>query len=168
MSEKLKIEFTHCLECDKLETLDFCLLIIGDLSEGVQKKKFVNMPTTGRQKNNATLSNNKLFSSEQVVARFDLNVPHIVLFETLRDIQQIIVFKDSKKERNLQDIFTKRQSVHELPKPSMSLIHEVLIFFAFGRSKLITHQQILILLPQSVVKKCHRSKNVTDLPILNS
>ena len=85
------IEFLKYSVFDITKNLSHCLLIYDDSCEEIfNDKEFVKLATSGRhRKLNVIYVKHNLFHQRNWSRTIDLNTTHIILFKSLRDIQQI-------------------------------------------------------------------------------
>ena len=85
------IEFLKYSGFDITKNLLHCLLIYDDSCEEIfNDKEFVKIATSGRhRKLHVIYVNHNLFHQSKWSRTIDLNTTHIILFKSLRDIQQI-------------------------------------------------------------------------------
>ena len=89
--KKAQIEFIKYSGLDKTKKLLDCLLIYNDSCEEIfNYKEFVKIATSGRHRRlHVIYVKHNLFQQSKWSRTIDLNTTHIILFKTLRDIQQI-------------------------------------------------------------------------------
>ena len=91
MSEKLGIEFIPCLDFKMIKNLENCMLIFDDSWEEIyQEKEFVKLAVACTHKKvQCIFVKHNLFHQSKWSRTIDLNKTHVVLFKSLRDLQQI-------------------------------------------------------------------------------
>lgn len=90
-SNQLNIRFIRFTSFDITKNLQNCLLIFDDSCEEIYNdKEFVKIATSGRHRNlNVIYVKHNLFQQSKWSRTIDLNTTHIILFKSLRDVQQI-------------------------------------------------------------------------------
>ena len=86
-----RIEFIKNSELEITKNLSNCLLIFDDSCEEIfNDKEFVKKATSGRHRKLHVINvKHNLFHQSKWSRTIDLNTTHIILFKSLRDIQQI-------------------------------------------------------------------------------
>ena len=84
------VTFKKYANLEFLNSLANCLLIIDDSCEIYNDKEFVKLATAGRHKNfNVIYIKHNLYQQSEWSRTIDLNTTHIILFKSVRDIQQV-------------------------------------------------------------------------------
>ena len=84
------IEFLKYSGFDITKNLSHCLLIYDDSCQEIfNDKEFVKIATSGRHEKLHIYVKHNLFHQSKWSRTIDLNTTHIILFKSLRDIQQI-------------------------------------------------------------------------------
>lgn len=88
---QLNIQFMRFTNFDVTKDLENCLLIFDDSCEEIyNEKEFVKIATSGRHRNlNVIYVKHNLYQQSRWSRTIDLNTTHIILFKSLRDVQQI-------------------------------------------------------------------------------
>ena len=110
MSNKLPIDFIEFSDFEITKTLEDVLLIYDDSCEEIYNdKEFVKIATSGRHRRiHVIYVKHNLFQQSKNSRTIDLNTTHIVLFKSLRDIQQLDhLGKQLNKLMFLRDCFSK-------------------------------------------------------------
>ncbi len=91
MQAELDIEFVPCVDFEMVEKLTDCLLIFDDSCEEIyEDKRFAKLATSSRHKNvHVIYVKHNLFHQSKHSKTIDLNITHIVLFKSPRDVNQI-------------------------------------------------------------------------------
>ena len=100
MSERLNIEFIPCLDFEKIKNLENCLFVFDISCEEIyQEQAFVKLAVTGRHgKLHCIFVKHNLFHESKWSRTIDLNTTHVILFKSLRDLQQFDNFGRQLKQ----------------------------------------------------------------------
>ena len=131
LRKKLSVQFLRFQNFDFLMNLEDCLLIFDDsCEEFYSNKTFVKLATAGRDKNIATINvKHNIFQQNRWSRTIDLNTTLIILFKSIRDVQQVDYLgrqlNRAKCFRHCYQLSTKEAFGHFLidlnPKTSESL-----------------------------------------------
>lgn len=110
MRKKLNIEFVPCLDFNMIKNLENCLLVFDDSCEEIyDEKEFVKMAVSGRHKGvHVIFVKHNLFHQSKNSRTIDLNTTHIILFNSPRDVHQLMVFgKQLNKSEFVRNAYEK-------------------------------------------------------------